>query len=218
MMRVNQARRWLALAGSAVLLAVGAGHLRVQAQATGAAPTAAPLLTPGAQSRIAACNACHGAQGVSTQPHTPSLAAQPKTFLENRMVLIREGMSPIAAMKGQLEGLSDPDLISLAMFYAALPAPTPRPAEGPARDAARAARGAAVAERALCGSCHVGNYSGRDQSPRLAGQREDYLLASMREFAAGKAVGRDTLMTNALLGLSDGDLMDLAHHLATLGR
>jgi cytochrome c553 len=215
-MRVSEVRGWLALAGSLMLLAVGASHLRVHAQAAGAAPAA--WLTPGAQGRIASCSACHGAQGVSNQPNTPSLAAQPKTFLENRMVLIREGMSPIAAMKGQLEGLSDPDLISLATYYAALPAPTPRPAEGPSRDAARAARGAAVAERALCGSCHAGDYSGREQSPRLAGQREDYLLASMREFAAGKAVGRDTLMTNALLGLSDGDLVDLAHHLATLGR
>jgi cytochrome c553 len=181
-------------------------------------PVSYPTLTPGAQARVAACAACHGALGVSTQPNTPSLAAQPKVFLENRMVLIREGMSPIAVMKGQLEGLSDPDLISLARYYAALPAPSAPKTDAPTLDAARMTRGAALAEKALCGTCHASDFSGREQSPRLAGQREDYLLSSMRSFAAGKAEGRDTLMTNALLGLKDEDLVDVAHHLARLGR
>ncbi len=38
----------------------------------------------------------------------------------------------------------------------------------------------------------------------------------MRDFAAGRTAGRDTLMSNALLGLTDNDLQDLAHHLATV--
>lgn len=50
---------------------------------------------------------------------------------------------------------------------------------------------------------------------RLAGQREDYLLASLRQFLGGRILGRDTAMINALQGLGDADLVDLAHYLAT---
>lgn len=57
---------------------------------------------------------------------------------------------------------------------------------------------------------------GRDQVPRLAGQREYYLLATMRMFRTGVTPGRDTIMSAALHGLADDDLADLAHYFATL--
>ena len=163
---------------------------------------------------LGVCAACHGADGQSRLPGVPSLAGQPRLFLENRLVMIREGLSEVAQMKGMLEPLTDAELIELSRHYAALPPP---PAARP-RDAVRAERGAKVAERALCGSCHLPDQRGREQIPRLAGQREDYLLASLRQFQSGQGVrGRDTAMINALLGLSAGDLEDLAHQLATLG-
>jgi len=173
---------------------------------------AAPPLPERAAARLAACNACHGADGHATAPGVPHLAGQPRLFIENRLVMIREGLSPVPSMKGLLDGLDDADLTALAAHYAALPLAPARAA----RDAARAARGLAASQRALCASCHLPGYVGREQIPRLAGQREDYLLHSLRDFAAGRTAGRDTLMTNALLGLADADLADLAHHLATL--
>jgi cytochrome c553 len=33
-----------------------------------------------------------------------------------------------------------------------------------------------------CNNCHLPDCSGREQIPRLAGQREEYLLDSMRYF------------------------------------
>ena len=163
--------------------------------------------------RLALCAGCHGADGQSRQAGVPSLAGQPRLFIENRLVMIREGLSEIAQMKGMLEGLSDAELIDLSRHYAAMLPPPP--ATTP-RDDTRAARGARIAERALCGSCHLPDHRGREQIPRLAGQREDYLLASLRQFLAGRVLGRDTAMINALQGLTDADLADLAHYLATL--
>jgi cytochrome c553 len=177
-----------------------------------AGPAAAQPVTPALASKLAACVACHGADGHAPVAGVPHLAGQPRLFIENRLVMIREGLSPVPQMKGLLDGLSDEDLAALARHYAALPLRAARPA----RDPQRAARGAAVSQRALCASCHGPGYPGREQMPRLAGQREDYLLQSLRDFAAGRTAGRDTLMTNALLGLSDTDLADLAHHMATL--
>lgn len=177
-----------------------------------AAPLSAQPLSETATQRLAACAACHGTDGHATLPGVPHLAGQPRLFIENRLVMIREGLSPVPTMKGLLDGLVDADLSALAGHYATMPL---KPARA-ARDPARAARGAAVSQRALCASCHLPDYSGREQMPRLAGQREDYLLQSLRDFAAGRTAGRDTLMTNAVLGLTDNDLADLAHHMATL--
>jgi cytochrome c553 len=182
------------------------------AAAPGVARAQGGALPPHLADRAKLCFTCHGENGRSSIVGTPSLAGQPQLFLENRLVLIREGLSPIDAMKGMLDLFDDAELSALAGHFSRL---APPPAAAP-RDEARAERGRRLAERALCVSCHLPDHRGREQIPRLAGQREDYLLATMRAMLAGKAPGRDTAMTNALGGLGDRDLSDLAHHLATL--
>lgn len=163
--------------------------------------------------RLAACGACHGADGNSPLRDTPSLAGQPVVFLENQMVVIREGLRDIAAMKGLLDGVSDAEIGAIARFYSRQPIML----QAQGRESALYSRGEQLAEQTRCGSCHLPSYAGREQMPRLAGQREDYLLYSMRQFATNQAVGRDTLMAASLHGLSDADLRALAHYLARIG-
>jgi cytochrome c553 len=71
-----------------------------------------------------------------------------------------------------------------------------------------------LAKDMRCGICHLPNYVGREQMPRLAGQREDYMLYTMRAMKANQAVGRDPIMSASLHGISDDDLQALAHYLA----
>jgi cytochrome c553 len=174
--------------------------------ATGATGAFAQSIAP----RLAQCAACHGADGNSQIKDFPSLAGQPRVFLENQLVMIREGMRDIPAMKGSLDGVSDADITALAQHYASLPVKsTPGP-----QNTAWLERGRQLASDMRCGICHLPNYQGREQMPRLAGQREDYLLHSMRQFRSNQAVGRDTLMAAALYGVSDQDLQAMAHFLA----
>ena len=163
--------------------------------------------------RLAACAACHGADGAPAPlANAPSLAGQPLVFLENQLVMIREGLRDIPSMKGLLDGVNDADLTAMARHFAQQ---TLKPQPG-ARDDALYARGEQVANGNRCASCHLTTYLGREQMPRLAGQREDYLLHSMRVFQSGKATGRDTIMAASLYGLSDADLKAMAHYLAQL--
>ena len=171
-------------------------------------------LTPAQQSeRLAQCAACHGAQGVSAIPQFPSLAGQPRVFLENQMVLIREGLRDIAAMKGTLDGLKDADLVQLARHFEALPPPPPSTAPV---NAERLQRGKDLARAALCGTCHLPDYRGQQQIPRLAGQQENFLLDTMKQFRDHAGPGRDTLMSAALRGINDEQIADLAHYFARL--
>lgn len=183
------------------------------AQAPAPAPqptaTAAPASPP---AKLALCGACHGANGNSALALSPSLAGQPKVFLENTLILIREGLRPIAQMQGLLNGVSDAEIVALADHYSRQPAK----GQDTPRDEATFRRGEAIAARALCGTCHLPSYAGQQQMPRLAAQREDYLVHSMREFRDNKAQGRDTMMNGVLRGFSDRDIADMAHYFAQL--
>ena len=160
--------------------------------------------------RLNACGVCHGADGNSSASGTPSLAGQPKVFLENSLIMIREGIRQIPVMKGQLDGTSDPQIIAMAKFYASQTM-NPEPNK---RDDALYERGQMLSKQALCGTCHLPNYVGREQMPRLAGQREDYLLHTLRQFTNNSAKGRDTIMAATLYGMNDDDLKALAHYLS----
>jgi cytochrome c553 len=160
--------------------------------------------------RQALCAACHGADGNSQIKGIPSLAAQPKLFLENSLILMREGMREVPAMKGMLDGVTDAEVIELANFYSALTLVTP-PAD---TQADLFNKGEQLASGMRCGICHLPNYMGREQMPRLAGQREDYLLHSLLQFKNNQAVGRDSNMAASVYGVADADLQALSHYLA----
>jgi cytochrome c553 len=160
--------------------------------------------------RLAVCGGCHGANGQSAIAGTPSLAGQPKLFIENQLVIIREGLRDVPVMKPFVAGLSDGEIGALAAHYAALAAKATSAAPQPEK----AKAGAALAQRLLCGSCHLPSYAGQQQVPRLAGQDEAYLVLSMKQFRDNPGPGRDTIMAATLRGLSDDELAQLAHHLA----
>jgi cytochrome c553 len=160
--------------------------------------------------RLAACAACHGADGNSSMAGVPSLAGQPKIFLENYLVLVREGLRGNDAMRELLKGTKDAELVALANYYTAL---KPKPEAG-ALDKALFQRGRLVAQKTHCGSCHLPDFRGREQMPRLAGQREDFLYDIMIAYQKNKRAGGDTMMSAALYGIADADIKALAHFLA----
>jgi cytochrome c553 len=174
---------------------------------------AAPAFAQELAKRAAACFACHGANGQSQLPLTPSLGGQPAFFVTAQLFLFRDGRrgDAPAAMYEAAKHLSNDDLRAFGEFIAALPPPPP-PARAP--DAARFARGRTLAQREHCLVCHNPDLSGGQQTPRLANQREDYLLKALRDYKRGVRIGYGPAMATALTALGDADLVDLAHFLA----
>ena len=164
-------------------------------------------------SAVPGCTACHGPAGNSLVPSIPSIAGQPKVFLENQLVLIREGLRDVPAMKAVMGGLVDEEIIVLARYFSAQAALAPPGAVQNAKVRA----GAEISRLALCGTCHLPDYSGQNQVPRLAGQHEEYLVVTMKMYRDNPQPGRDTAMSAVLRGLQDADLANLAHHFAHFG-
>jgi cytochrome c553 len=158
-----------------------------------------------------ACAACHGAQGNSVTPGTPSIAGQPRVYLENTLVLTREGLRGNNVMQGLLKNLKDPEIIALARHFSAQPV---KPA-ALAVDKALQKRGSEIAGKLRCASCHDAKFQGREQMPRLAAQREDFLDARMRVLRDKPPPGTDTIMSATLRGLPDSEIKALAHFFAT---
>lgn len=160
---------------------------------------------------LAACAVCHGPGGNSQTSSVPSIAGQPRVFIENQLVLIREGLREVPAMSAVMGRISDEDIGALARHYSAQPAiPMAMEVKRETR-----LRGAEISRRALCGTCHLADYTGQSQVPRLAGQNEAYLVFALKQFRDHAGPGRDTIMSATLLGMSDGELSDLAHYLAS---
>jgi cytochrome c553 len=164
-----------------------------------------------AQDRLQLCAACHGPDGNSVNPQVPSIAGQPKLFIENQLILFREELRKSDQMLPVVKGMKDPEIIKLAEHFSKLPA---KVMESGAPDKAMAQRGAEAAKKLRCNVCHLSDFSGQNQIPRLAGQREAYLDAEMRAYRDGKRSGGDTIMAAALYGVSDADITALAHYLS----
>jgi cytochrome c553 len=165
----------------------------------------------GVAERIKQCGICHGEDGNSQMANLPSLAGQPEFFIINQLFLMREGVRKVDAMAALVKDLKDDDLQALAKHYAAL---TPKPSGEPI-DSALVQRGSELAATRRCGSCHLPAFTGADQIPRIAKQRVDYLITVLKELRDGKRPGADTLMSQAVAGLSDADLAALAHFAAS---
>src|SRR5262249_9966623 len=89
-----------------------------------------------------------------------------------------------------------------------------RPPRAPTTDAtdpARMERGQALARQYRCNVCHNADLAGRDNVPRIAGQREDFLVKTMREYKGNIRPGYDASMADVLQPIPDADILDLPY-------
>jgi cytochrome c553 len=170
--------------------------------------------------RAAPCLACHGESGQSETPDVPSLGGQPAPYLLIQLYLFREQQraSParkndqmIQVMLEMTRGFTDDDLRSFSNLLAKLPPPKPLADNG---DAARMQQAAALITQYRCNSCHGLDLAGRDNVPRIAVQREDYLVKTLREYKANDRRGYDAAMADVLASVSDQQIADLAYYIA----
>src|SRR6266850_5203896 len=93
--------------------------------------------------------------------------------------------------------------------------PAPKPPADPV-NAARLERDRALVEEHHCNVCHRPDFSGQNNVPRLADQREDYLLKTLRDYKSGARRGYDATMAEVLQPVDDAQLIEFAYYLARL--
>jgi len=127
------------------------------------------------EAKAQACAACHGNNGVPTDPKTiPVIWGQEQSYLMKQLRDFRNGERNSAVMSPLAKNLAEGDLRPMAAYFAAKPWP-----------ARRAAAKAPSAPKSIaqCQSCHQPKFQGGMPAPRLAGLSYEYLVASMHAFA-----------------------------------
>ena len=200
-----------------ILAAQRGTRLRCAVAFLGALLAAAPAFAQSSidpargKAKAVACEACHGTQDRPSLPGTPWLAGQLEDFIGTQMFLFREELRQAPPMTGVLNGFSDYDLVDVAAYFGRQ---KPVKADGGKPDPKLRARGAELSKSMGCGTCHLQDFRGQKQIPRLANQREDYLAATMKAYRDNKRTGADTSMVGILYKVPDGDIDALAHFLA----
>ena len=162
--------------------------------------------------RIQTCGACHGEDGNSKMENIPSIAGQPAFFIaQSADPDAREGAARSRRWSRSSRTSRTTTSTALAAHFAKLP---PKASDEKV-DPALVKRGEEIAAARRCVSCHVPKLAGQEQIPRIAKQRIDYLIKSLKEFRDGTRLGADTNMSVPVAGLSDADLAALAHYAAS---
>jgi len=174
---------------------------------------ASPALAADLSEKLASCIACHGAEGQSQTQNVPSLGGQPAPYSVIQLFLFREKMRVADPMNETAKGLSDDNLQTIAAAIATLPAPKPPADRG---DPVRLERTRVLIAQNHCNICHRPDFSGQENVPRIGGQREDYLLKTLRDYKNGTRHGYDATMAEALQPVNDAQLVELAYYLARL--
>lgn len=151
----------------------------------------------------ASCSGCHGEEGVSTSPATPSLAGQDAEYLVAALKGYKDGSRVNETMKGMAAALDGAAMKNLAAFYAAQEPKAPN-VRKPMTTAEWVAR---------CNRCHGVNGNSTDpRFPMLASQRADYMQKSLQEYRTHQR--KSSAMGPMAKGLSEDDIANLATYYA----
>jgi cytochrome c553 len=106
-----------------IRLAIAGLLLAVQGMAGAATPATVPDTI---EQRVAACIACHGREGATTNAgYFPRLAGKPAGYLFNQLVSFRDGRRFNSDMAYMVQHLSDAYLREMAEYFAGLQLPYP---------------------------------------------------------------------------------------------
>ncbi len=138
--------------------------------------------------RVAACIACHGREGASTNAgYFPRLAGKPAGYLFNQLVSFRDGRRFNAEMAYMVQHLSDDYLREIAEYFSNLDYPYPPVASSSDASPALLARGKMLALQGdaargipACVACHGTTLTGvLPAIPALVGLPRLYLASQL---------------------------------------
>jgi cytochrome c553 len=159
------------------------------------------------ESKAQVCAACHGENGVPTDPKTtPVIWGQQSNYLFKELQNYHSGERKSPVMQPVVHDFSFDELRALANYFAAKTWPAGHPANPPATIPDKAV---------MCLACHGQNFEGGAPAPRLAGQSVEYLNLAMASFAHDQRTN-NLDMPHFMKDLSDSERDAIAHYIAGL--
>ena len=232
-----------ALGSAAVLIfamAAGTAMAQAAAKSTAAPPAAATAAQPAAaapataeaaakpgdatagQAKAAACGACHGMDGNSTDPQYPKLAGQSEQYIVHQLENFKSGKRQNPIMLGMATPLSEQDMHDVGAYFASKTA-LPGVADQALVEHGQQLFREGDAKRGIpaCMACHSIDGRGNPGAmyPQLESQHAQYVQATLKAWHDGTSWGTDAhsqIMPAIAQKLSTDDIAALASYVEGL--
>lgn len=184
------------------------------------------------EEKVAACAACHGADGNSAAPNFPKLAGLGEKYLLKQLMDIKAGTRVVPEMTGLLNNSSDQDLADMAAYFNSKPLQLSGAKEIRLKvNAGIEVDGLALGEKIFrsgnaevglpaCTGCHSprGLGNGPAGYPRLSGQHAEYIEKQLHNFRAGERVNDGDVKTMRQVAqyMTDAQIKAVANYIAGL--
>jgi cytochrome c553 len=176
----------------------------------------APSAEAGA-AKAATCQACHGANGNSTNPDWPSLAGIGASYIAEQLNNFKTGKRASPVMMPMTVNLTAADMADLGMYFDSLTNtgleadPSYWQAGEKLYQGGDAARGIPA-----CMACHGPTARGNEPAkwPALRGQQSGYVMKQLNDFGSGvRTTGPNGMMQTIAKRLTPEDIRNLASYL-----
>lgn len=173
------------------------------------------------QNKAQVCAACHGQQGISTNPEWPNLAGQNEKYFIKQLNDLKLGTERNApTMAAMIAALTPQDISDLAAYYSKLPVAQGSTPEKYLVRGEQLYRGGDFSKHiTACIACHGPKGTGNAQAgfPVLSGQHAAYTLVQLQAFKDGKRKNDLHHIMQDICGRMDTEDMEaVAHYIAGL--
>jgi sulfide dehydrogenase cytochrome subunit len=172
-------------------------------------PPMPPLPMASAAMLAGQCTGCHGDDGASRGPASPSIGGIDKEYFVETMQAFKSGKRHATVMGRIAKGYTDEEIKAMAGHFAAKKWVT----HAQPTDAAKVAKGKGLHKK-RCEKCHEDNGRASDEGGILAGQWLPYLVFQMEDFTTGKTKMPDK-MDKKVQALKPDEIDALLHFYAS---
>ena len=199
-MRIQQGLQVLAMSAAVVLVALAVSANAAERPKEGVSPTGEREFG----AKLLVCNTCHGANGEPRNVGTPIIWGLQENYILKQLHEFQHGERASDTMKKIAVNLAEEEVGPAAAYFATKQWP------GPAN-----ASSSPPPTMAICEACHQQKLVGGVAAPRLAGQKYDYLVESMRRFAEGQRKNSPE-MTGIMQAISAPEREAMARYISGL--
>ena len=179
----------------------------------------APSVEAGA-AKAATCQACHGANGNSSNPEWPSLAGLGADYIADQLNNFKTGKRASPVMMPMAVNLTAADMADLGMYFDSL-INTGLEADPSYWQAGEKLYRGGDKDRGIpaCMACHGPTGRGNEPAkfPALRGQQSVYVVKQLNDYASGaRSTGPNGIMQTIAKRLSPDDIRNVASYLQGL--
>ncbi len=176
------------------------------------------------KAKAAACAACHGADGNSSNPMWPKLAEQHALYLQRQLKLFKQGLRPATTMAGLAAPLSEQDMADLAAYFESQKRQPGMADEALVELGRRVYHGGNLKTHVpACAACHgpVGEGNPLSKYPSLASQHATYVEDRLKAFRAGETWGdaddvNGKIMADVAKNMTDDEIKAVSSYIQGL--